>query len=96
MDSSTQPTRHTVHSQLPDLSLVMVPRSQPPKEREDAISSLDAAIEATNLAEKISNIKLAKAVLGSVSVLLTTIRVCILPLYNDLLRVHMWPGLGGL
>ena len=74
----------------------MVPRSQPPKEREDAISSLDAAIEATNLAEKISNIKLAKAVLGSVSVLLTTIRVCILPLYNDLLRVHMWPGLGGL
>lgn len=74
----------------------MDPRSQPPKEREDVISSLNAAIEAMNLAEKTSNIKLAKAVLGSVGVLLTMIRVCILPVYNDLLRVHMWPGLGGL
>jgi hypothetical protein len=46
--------------------------SQRPKERE---ADLNAAIQALNLA-KTSSIPPAKAVFGSVAVLLTTIRVC--------------------
>jgi len=46
--------------------------SQQPKERE---ADLNAAIEATDLA-RTSTIPPAKAVFGSVTILLTTIRVC--------------------
>ena len=48
------------------------------KGQEDAISTLKAAIDASNLAEKTSNITPAKAVFGPVSTLLATIRVCFL------------------
>jgi hypothetical protein len=46
-----------------------------PKGRESTISALNAAIEALNLAKEVSSITPAKAVFGSVSVILTTIRV---------------------
>ena len=54
------------------------------KERE---ADLNAAIEALDLA-KTSNIPPAKAVFGSVAILLTTIRVCSLLFPNDSLQVH--------
>lgn len=63
--------------------------SQRPKGREGTISVLKAAIEAANLAEKTSNIAPAKAAFGSVSTLLTVIRVCPLPLRSDMLQIHI-------
>ena len=54
----------------------MTTKSQPPKGREGTLSLLSAAIEAVNLAEKLSSITPAQAVFGTVSALLTTIKVC--------------------
>ena len=51
---------------------------QPPKEREGVISALNGFIEMFNLAKEISSNTPAKAVFGSVSVLLAMIRVSIL------------------
>ena len=45
------------------------------KRRDDALSLLDVAIEAMNLAKDIASITPAKDIFGSVSVLLTMIRV---------------------
>ena len=42
------------------------------------LSSLNIAIEAMNLAKEISSITPAKAVFGSVSILLAMVRVCFL------------------
>ena len=50
-------------------------KSQRPKRRDGAISPLNAAIEALNLAKEISSATPAKAVFGSVSAILTMIRV---------------------
>jgi len=64
--------------------------SQRPGGQEGATSALNAAIQDTNLAEKVSSIAPAKAVFGSVTVLLTLIRVCFLLFCNDLLQVHTY------
>ena len=53
----------------------MKAESQPPKEREGVVSALNAAIEVLNLAKEVSSATPAKAVFGSVSVILATIRV---------------------
>jgi hypothetical protein len=82
----SKPSRRTVLSQLPRVS-TMEAKSQQLNEREGAISALNAAIEALNLA-KISSIPPTKAVFGSVVVLLTLIRVCFLLFCCDLLQVH--------
>jgi len=50
-------------------------KSQRPKGRDGALSSLNVVIEALNLAKEISGITPAKAAFGSVGVLLTMIRV---------------------
>jgi len=69
-------------------------KSQRPKPRDGALSSLNVAIEALGLAKEISCITPAKAVFGSVIVLLTMIRVRHFILScDDELRVHMHPGL---
>lgn len=52
----------------------MATRSQESGGRDSAFSLLNAAIESLNLAKEISSVTPAKAVLGSVSVLLTMIR----------------------
>ena len=65
----------------------MATTSQRPKERENAVSLLNAAIDAINLAEKISSITPATAVFGTVNVLLTMIKVCFLP-YNEMFQAH--------
>ena len=53
----------------------MADKSQQPKEREGTISALNAAIEALNLAKEISSVTPAKAVFGSVSVILVMLKV---------------------
>ena len=66
-----------------------------PKGRNGALSSLNVTIEALNLAKEISGIAPAKAAFGSVSALLTMIRVRLPLLCDGELRVHMYPGLDG-
>ena len=70
----------------------MEAKFQRPNGREGAILALNAATEALNLA-KTSSIPPAKAVFGSVTTLLTTVRVCFLLFRSDLLQVHTQPGL---
>ena len=53
----------------------MAAKSQRPKGRESIVSSLNAAIDAIHLAENISSITPAKAVFGTVGVLLAMIKV---------------------
>ena len=62
---------------------------QRPKERDNVISSLNVAVEAVNLAKEVSSITPAKAVFGSVSVLLTMIRVRFLLFSRQVFRVHV-------
>jgi len=64
-------------------------QSQRLKDRAGAISALKAAIKAVDLAEKTSSIAPAKTAFGSVSTLLTNIRVCFLLLCDDPLQVHI-------
>ena len=60
----------------------MESKPQRPKEREGVISALNAAIETLNLAKEISSITPAKAVFGSVSVILAVIRVSLLLVFR--------------
>jgi len=56
----------------------MATKSQRREERENAVSSLNTAIEAMNRAEAVSNIPQVKAAFASASILLTTTRVSFL------------------
>jgi hypothetical protein len=67
----------------------MKAESQRPKGREDAISVLNATIEALDLADKNSSITPAKTAFATASTLLTMIRVRFLLLYNDLVLIHI-------
>ena len=69
--------------------------SQRQKGRDGALSSLNMAIDVINLAKDIVDIAPAKAAFGSVSALLTMIRVRFFLFCNDELRVYMYPGLDG-
>ena len=60
----------------------MATKPQESKARDGLLSSLNAAIGALDLAKEISSATPAKAVFGSVSVLLTLIKVCG-PLFHD-------------
>jgi hypothetical protein len=73
----------------------MAANPQRPKGRDGALSSLNVAIDTLNLAKDIIGIAPAKAAFGSVSVLLTMIRVCFFPFCDDGLQVHTHPGLDG-
>ena len=63
--------------------------SKQQKRRDNTLSLLNAAIEAMNLAKEVSSATPAKAVFGSVSALLTMIRVRFLPFCGDELWVHI-------
>ena len=63
--------------------------SKQQKRRENALSLLDAAVEAMNLAKEISGATPAKAVFGSVSVLVTMIIVSFIIFYYGMLCVHV-------
>ena len=67
----------------------MAAKSQRPKGRDGALSSLNIAIDAVNLAKEISSITPAKAVFGSVSILLTMIRVRSHPSHDPVFHVHI-------
>lgn len=64
-------------------------KSQRQKRLDSALPLLNAAINDINLANKVSSIAPAKAVYGSVGVLLTMIKVCSILFYDDLSRVHV-------
>jgi len=74
----------------------MNPKSQQPKGRDGALSSLNTDIEALNHARNIAGIAPAAAVFDSVIALLTIIRVRFFPFCDDKLPAHMHPGLNGL
>ena len=58
-------------------------KSQRPKGQDNVVSSLNVAIDAANLTKEILSITPAKAICGSISVILTMIRVCFLQVCND-------------
>ena len=59
------------------------------KRRESALSLLDAAIEAMNLAKEISSVTPGKAIFGTVSILLTMIKVGFLLFSDGTFQVHV-------
>jgi len=71
----------------------MDPKSQRQKEQGGALSSLNVAIEILNLAKEVSDITPAKAAFGSVSALLTMVRVRLPRFCDDELPAHAYPGL---
>jgi len=73
-------------------SPTMDKNSQRPKRRDGALSSLNVAIEGLNLAKEVAGIAPAKAAFGSVSILLTMVRVCLVQFCGDGPRVHVYPG----
>ena len=71
---SPQHLRHAIPLQLPRVS-TMDPSPQRPKGHDDTLVKLNEAIEDLNRAKEVSSITPAKAVFGSTSALLPTIRV---------------------
>ena len=70
-------------------------KAQRPKERNGTISSLNVAIDTLNLARDISGIAPAQVAFGSVSTLLTMIRVRFALFCTDKLLVDTYPGFHG-
>lgn len=76
-----------------DLSSTMLAKSERPKGRDNTLSLLNLAIEASNVTKEVLSITPAKAVCGFVSVILTMIRVGFLPLREvDWLWAETHPG----
>jgi len=73
----------------------MTDDSQRQKGRDGALSSLNVAIDGLNLAKEISSITPAKAVFGSVAIILTMIRVSFLLFYDGIPQAHARPGFDG-
>ena len=67
-------------------------KSQRQKRQDNVISSLNMAIDAANLAKEALSITPAKAVCGSISILLTAIKVGFLLVRVDGLRAKAHPG----
>ena len=59
------------------------------KRQDNALSLLNAAIEAMNLAKEVSSATPAKAIFGSVGILLTMIMVRFILFSNDTFQVHV-------
>ena len=71
----------------------MTDKSQQLKEKDGPVlSTLNVAIDALNLAKEISSATPAKAVFGSVAILLTMIQVCLLHFCREILWVHTQLG----
>ena len=60
------------------------------RRRDGALSLLNAAIEAMNLAKEVSSATPAKAVFGSVSAILVMIRVSLLLVRRDQLHANVY------
>ena len=63
--------------------------------QESVISALNVTIEAMNLAKEVSSVTPAKAVFGSVSALLTMIKVRFPPSADGVFKVHAKSGIDG-
>ena len=75
-------------SQLHQVSTMNAnPKQQ--KRQDNTLSLLGVAIDAMELAKEVSSVTPAKAVFGSVSIILTMIRVCFPPFYDSLFRAHV-------
>ena len=72
-----------------------VTSSKRQKRQDNALSLLNAAIEAMNLAKEVSSATPAKAIFGSVGILLTMIMVRFILFSNDTFQVHVLSGLDG-
>ena len=73
----------------------MVTKPQRPEGRDSALSILNAAIDTLNLAKEISSITPAKALFGSVSILLTMIKACFSLVRGGRPLIHVYLGLHG-
>ena len=73
----------------------MADDSQPPEGHDTVLSSLNMAIDALNLAKEVSGATPAKAVFGSVAVLLTMIRVGLLLFCDGTSQTHIQAGYDG-
>ena len=71
----------------------MATKPQRPERREVALSLLNAAIEAVNIAKEASSITPAQAAFSAAGVLLTMIKVHFFPLCDEMSQVHSWPGI---
>ena len=85
--ASSQPARHALFSQLPSVS-TMDEKSQ--RRLDSALSLLNVAIEAMNLAKEVSSATPAKAVFGSVSAILVMIRVGLLLVRPSQLQANVY------
>ena len=68
-------------------------KSKRQKRQENTLSLLNVTIEALNLAKEVSSATPAKAVFGSVSAILSMIKVRFPLVSNHLLQVHVQSGL---
>ena len=86
---------HSLHiSPLPRIS-TMSDKCQQPQGQDGALSALNVAIDGLNLAKEVVSITPAKAVIGSVAILLAMIRVSLLLLYGNIFQVHTSSGHDG-
>ena len=69
-----QPARHTISPHIRRVS-TMDANSQSPNRQDNVLTLLDVAVEATNLAKEAMSAAPTKAIFGSVSIILTMIRV---------------------
>ena len=91
---SSQPLRFTASSWLNCIS-TMTDKSQQPKGQDGALSTLNVAIDGLNLAKEVVSITPAKAVIGSVAILLAMIRVRPLLFCDEIFQVYTSPGHDG-
>jgi len=73
----------------------MAANSQRPRRQDGVLSTLNVAIDVLNLAKEVSSVTPAKAVFGSVSVLLTMVRVRFALYCYEMFQAHTQPGLDG-
>ena len=73
----------------------MTDKSQQPKGLDGALSTLNVAIDGLNLAKEVVSITPAKAIFGSVAILLAMIRVNSLLFCDEGFQVHTSPGHDG-
>ena len=66
----------------------MTDKSQQPKGRDGVLSTLNFAIDGLNLAKEVSSVTPAKAAFGTVTIILTMIRVSPLLSCNERLQAH--------
>ena len=70
-------------------------KSQQQGDQDGVLSTLNVAIDGLSIAKEIASVTPAKAVFGSVAVLLTMIRVSRLLSCNQIFQIHTSPGHDG-